>query len=227
MDAEDLRALILSYQQACAAAVAQYDGHIAQYLGDGVLVYFGYPRAHEDDAVRTVRAALSMIDRMKEVNRRLVAEHGVALDIRVGVHTGMVVAGEMGGGATRERLAVGGTPNVAARIQGLAGPGAVVVSEATWRLVEGFFRAEALGLQTLKGVSRPIASYRILSSTRLQSRFEARLSRPLTPLVSREAELGILAKRWEQATDAEGQVVVESPRAAIQERQAALLVGLP
>jgi class 3 adenylate cyclase len=101
VDAEDLRVLILAYQQACAAAIAEYDGHIAQYLGDGVLVYFGYPHAHEDDAVRAVRAGLSMIERMKDVNRRLVAEHGVALEIRVGVHTGPVVAGEMGGARCR------------------------------------------------------------------------------------------------------------------------------
>jgi class 3 adenylate cyclase/tetratricopeptide (TPR) repeat protein len=215
VDVEDLRALILEYQQACASGVAQYGGHIAQYLGDGVLAYFGYPHAHEDDAVRAVRAGLAMIERMKDVNRRLMAEQDLALDIRVGVHTGLVVAGEMGAGATRERLAVGETPNVAARVQGLADPGTVVVSEATWLLVEGFFTAQPLGCQALKGVSRPISTYRILGSTGLTNPFEARLSRSLTPLVSREAELGVLAKRWQQATEAEGQVVIVQGEAGI------------
>jgi len=215
VDVEDLRSLVLSYQQACGSVIAQYDGHIAQYLGDGVLAYFGYPHAHEDDPVRAVRAGLALIERMQDVNRRLVAEYGVALDIRVGVHTGLVVAGEMGTGATRERLAVGETPNVAARVQALADPGTVVVSDATWRLVDGFFTAQPLGSQILKGVSRPVPTYRVLGSTGLANPFEARLSRSLTPLISREVELESLAKRWEQTTEGEGQVVLVQGEAGI------------
>jgi class 3 adenylate cyclase len=158
LDVEDLRSMLLAYQQGCAAAIERYGGHIAQYLGDGVRAYFGYPQAHEDDAVRAVRAALTIIDRMRETSARMVSEHGVGIEIRVGINTGLVVAGEMGAGGTREQLAVGETPNVAARVQGLADPNTVVVSEATWRLIEGFFTAEPLGPQALKGVSRPIAT---------------------------------------------------------------------
>jgi class 3 adenylate cyclase/tetratricopeptide (TPR) repeat protein len=215
MDVEDLRSLLLAYQQACATVIADYDGHIAQYLGDGVLAYFGYPHAHEDDAVRAVRVGLAMIERMQDANRRLAADHGVSLDIRVGIHTGLVVAGEMGAGATREQLAVGETPNVAARIQSLADRQTVVVSDATWRLVDGFFTAQPLGSQALKGVSRPISTYRILGSTGLVNPFEARLARSLTPLISREVELSFLAKRWEQTRDGEGQVVVLQGEAGI------------
>lgn len=208
LDVEDLRSLLLAYQQACAAAIERYGGHIAQYLGDGVLAYFGYPQAHEDDAVRAVRAALTIIDRMRETSARTLSEHGVGLEVRIGVNTGLVVAGEMGAGGTREQLAVGETPNVAARIQGLADPNTMVVSEATWRLVEGFFTAQALGPQSLKGVSRPTPAYRILAPTDATNRFEARLARSLTPLVSRDVELGFIQQRWDQATDGEGQAVL-------------------
>ena len=208
VDVEDLRSLVLAYQQACAAAIERYGGHIAQYLGDGVLAYFGYPQAHEDDAVRAVRAALTIIDRMRETNARMVSEHGVGLEIRVGINTGLVVAGEMGAGGTREQLAVGETPNVAARVQGIADPNTVVVSEATWRLVEGFFTAEPLGPQALKGVGRPIPTYRILTATDATNRFEARLVRSLTPLVSRDVELGFLHQRWDRTNDGEGQAVL-------------------
>jgi class 3 adenylate cyclase/DNA-binding transcriptional ArsR family regulator len=208
VDVEDLRSLVLAYQQACAAAIERYGGHIAQYLGDGVLAYFGYPQAHEDDAVRAVRAALTIIDRMRETNARMVSEHGVGLEIRVGINTGLVVAGEMGAGGTREQLAVGETPNVAARVQGLADPNTVVVSEATWRLIEGFFTAEPLGPQALKGVGRPMPAYRILTATDATNRFEARLARSLTPLVSRDVELGFLQQRWDRTNDGEGQAVL-------------------
>jgi class 3 adenylate cyclase/tetratricopeptide (TPR) repeat protein len=215
LDVEDLRSLLLAYQEACAAAIERYGGHIAQYLGDGVLAYFGYPQAHEDDAVRAVRAALTIIDRMRETSVRTLSEHGVGLEIRIGVNTGLVVAGEMGAGGTREQLAVGETPNVAARIQGLADPNTVVVSEATWRLVEGFFTAQPLGSQSLKGVSRPMLAYRILAATEAANRFEARLARSLTPLVSRDVELAFLQQRWDQATDGEGQAVLLQGEAGI------------
>ena len=137
---------------------------------------------------------------MRETNARLVEEHGVGLEMRIGLHTGVVVVGQRGAGTTRENLAIGETPNVAARMQGLADPGTVVVSDATWRLVDGFFSAEPLGPQVLKGVSRPTPVYRIVATTGVANPFEARITRSLTPLVSRELELAFLAKRWEQAT---------------------------
>ena len=208
IDIEDLRALLLAYQQACASAIERHGGYVAQYLGDGVMAYFGYPRAHEHDAVSAVHAALTIVDGMRETNTRLVAAHGVGLEIRVGVHTGLVVAGEMGAGGTRERLAVGETPNLAARIQGAAEAGTVLVSEATWRLIDGFFTAEATGASVLKGVSQPTALYRIIAPTGVANPFEARATRVLTPLVGRELELSLLQKRWEQCLDGEGQAVL-------------------
>lgn len=215
VDVEDLRSLVLAYQQACAGAIERHGGYVAQYLGDGVLAYFGYPTAHEDDAVRAVRASLTIIESMPEISTRLRSEHGVGLEIRIGLHTGLVVAGEMGAGGTREQLAIGETPNVAARIQGLADPGTIVVSDATWRLVDGFFTAQPLGPQSLKGVSRATPVYRIIAPTEVANPFEARVARSLTPLVSREVELSLLAKRWEQASDGEGQAVLVHGEAGI------------
>jgi class 3 adenylate cyclase/tetratricopeptide (TPR) repeat protein len=215
LDAEDLRTLVLAYQQACVLAIERHGGYVAQYLGDGVLAYFGYPMAHEDDAVRAVRASLTIIESMTEIGARLRSEHGVAFEIRIGLHTGLVVAGEMGAGGTREQLAIGETPNVAARVQGLAEPGTVLVSDATWRLVDGFFTAQPLGPQSLKGVSRATPVYRIIAPTGVGNPFEAHVARSLTPLVGREVELSLLAKRWEQANDGEGQAVLVQGEAGI------------
>ena len=138
-------------------------GHIAQYLGDGLLVYFGYPQAHEDDAQRAVRSGLGMVEAMRTLNTRLAQAHGVRLAVRVGIHTGLVVVGEIGGGGRQEHLALGETPNIAARLQGLAAPDTVVISAATAHLIQGYFAVPALGTQALKGLpshsglSRPAA----------------------------------------------------------------------
>lgn len=216
MDVEDLRAVLLAYQQASAEAVERHGGHVAQYLGDGVMAYFGYPRALEDGAAGAVLAALAIVNRIRQVNERLVSQYGVLLAIRVGLHTGLVVAGDLGAGRTREHLAIGETPNVGARIQGLADPSTVVVSEATWRLVEGFFVAVPLGAQSLRGVGEPVALYRIVGPSGVTNRFEARAAaRPLTPLVSRDIELSLLQKRWELAQDSEGQAVLVQGEAGI------------
>lgn len=209
MDIEDLRSILLAYQQACTTAIEQYGGHVAQYLGDGVLAYFGYPRAHEDDAVRVVRAALTILAEMRGRNAELFAQHGVGVDVRISAHTGVVVAGEMGTGEARERLAVGETPNIAARIQNLAEPGTLVVSDATWKLVEGLFTSTPLGPQALKGIGQLVSLYRIDSATGVTNRFDAlAAARSLTPLVSREAELIWLEKHWQVATEGEGQVIL-------------------
>ena len=131
LDPEELREVVRAYQETCTAVIDRFEGHIAQYLGDGLLVYFGYPLAHEDDAQRAVRAGLGMVEAMERLNTRLERDRGIRLAIRLGSHTGLVVVGEMGRGAQREQLAVGETPNIAARLQGLAEPNTLVVSAAT------------------------------------------------------------------------------------------------
>ncbi|MCZ6860387.1 MAG: AAA family ATPase, partial [Alphaproteobacteria bacterium] len=216
LDPEDLREVIRAYQGACAEAVGRYEGNIAKYIGDGLLVYFGYPQAHEDDARRAVMAGLGIIAGLETLNRRLGASHGVELSVRIGIHTGLVVVGEMGGGETREADAiVGRTPNVAARLEGLAEPNTVAISAATQRLVEGLFECDDLGPQELKGVSKPVRVFRVLGESAAPSRFEATAERGLTPLVGRGEEVDLLSKRWEQARNGESQVVLLSGEAGV------------
>ena len=145
LDPEDLRAVVRAYQDTCAKVIARFDGHIAQYLGDGLLVYFGYPLAHEDDAQRAVRAGLGIVEALGQLNTRLEQERGVHLAVRLGIHTGLVVVGEVGGSTRQEQLALGETPNLAARLQGLAAPNTLVISAATLPLLGGFFACQSLG----------------------------------------------------------------------------------
>ena len=133
LDPEELREVVRAYQAACAEMIGRFEGHIAQYLGDGLLVYFGYPLAHEDDAQRAVRAGLGILEALEQLNTRLTRERGIRLVVRLGIHTGLVVVGEMGAGARYEQLALGETPNLAARLQGLAAPDTVVISATTYR----------------------------------------------------------------------------------------------
>ena len=161
LDPEDLRAVVRAYQEAAAAVIQQYAGHIAQYLGDGLLVYFGYPTAHEDDARRAVHTGLGIVEAMATLNTRLMGQYGVQLAVRLGIHTGPVVVGVMGGGGRHEHLALGETPNIAARLEGLAPPNAVVISAVTARLVRGTFALEDLGTHTLHGVAEPMAISRV------------------------------------------------------------------
>ncbi|MBV8358600.1 MAG: AAA family ATPase, partial [Deltaproteobacteria bacterium] len=208
-DPEELRELIRAYQHACNTAIARFDGHIAKYLGDGLLAYFGYPLAHEDDAQRAVRAALGLVVAIRTLN----AEHGkgVALKVRLGIHTGLVVVGEMGAGEFREQAAiVGDTPNTADRLQEIAAPDTVVISGATYQLVRGLFTCESLGLRALKGLSAPVQVYRVLYESNAQSRFDVAMQSGLTPLVGRESESSILNERWQRARNGEGQVVLIS-----------------
>jgi class 3 adenylate cyclase/predicted ATPase len=215
LDPEDWREVVRAYQETCATVIARFEGHIAQYLGDGLLVYFGYPLAHEDDAQRAVRASLGMVEAMSTCNARLTPTRGFRLDIRVGIHTGLVVVGEMGGGGRHEQLALGDTPNVAARLQGLAAPNTVVISAATHHLVQGYFTMAALGPEVLKGVASPVPLYRILGVSAAQSRLEVASSIGLTPLVGREAEVALLLERWTQSRAGQGQVVLLSGEAGI------------
>jgi predicted ATPase/class 3 adenylate cyclase len=215
LDPEDLRDVVRAYQRICAEVIQRFDGYIAQLLGDGLLVYFGYPQAHEDDAQRAGLASLGILDAMELLNARLEQERGVRLAVRVGVHTGPVVVGTMGGGNRQETLALGDTPNLAARLQGLAAPDTVVVSAATWGLIEGFFTAQALGTHPLKGVEEPLPVYQLLASSGAQTCLDAVAPRGLTPLVGREQEVGLLLERWAQSTEGHGQVVLLSGEAGI------------
>jgi class 3 adenylate cyclase len=215
LDPEDYREVVRAYQTACAEVIQRYSGHIAQYLGDGLLVYFGYPQAHEDEAQRAVRTGLAMVEALRALQPRLDAQYGIRLAIRVGIHTGVVVVGEMGGRGRQEQLALGDTPNIAARLQGLATPDTVVISAATSRLVEGFFTCQALGAQDLKGVSQPLLVYRVVHASAAQTRLDVATPRGLTPLVGRDEEVALVQRRWDQAKTGMGQVVLISGEAGL------------
>ena len=216
LDPEELRDVLRSYQEVCAGAVARFEGHIAKYLGDGLLIYFGYPQAHEDDPQRGVRAGLAIVEEMGVLNARLKADKNIELAVRIGVHTGLVVAGEMGSGDSVEALAiVGETPNISARLQEAAGPNSVVISDIPASLVQGFFIWESLGIHALKGISQPMELSRVYSESGAQTRFDVISTKGLTPLVGREQELGLLMDRWEQVEEGLGQVVLVSGEAGI------------
>ncbi len=207
LDAEDWRDVVTRYQKTCAAEVTRFGGHVAQYLGDGLLIYFGWPTAHEDDPERAIRAGLAILDAMAALNASLAAGDGTRLAVRIGLHTGPVVIGEMGGGAKSEVLALGDTTNVAARVQGAAEPDTVVISAATQRLVAGLFVVEDRGPQALKGVREPVTLYRVVQPSGVRSRLDVAAGR-LTRFVGRDIELATLIDRWERAQDGEGQNVV-------------------
>jgi class 3 adenylate cyclase len=212
LDPEDMGGLLRAFQGAVSLAVARFDGHVAKLMGDGALVYFGYPRAHEDDAERAVRAGLRLV----EAVRNLQQERGLALDVRAGIATGLVVVGElMGEGEARERGVVGETPNLAARLQALAEPGTVVVAASTRRLLGEAFELRALGPQVLKGFADPVPTWMVLRESENLSRFEASQSAAMTPFVGREQEVALLTDRWRDATEGEGQVVLLSGEAGI------------
>jgi predicted ATPase/class 3 adenylate cyclase len=215
LDPEDWREVVQAYQDTCARVIARYDGHIAQYLGDGLLVYLGYPQAHEDDAQRAVRAGLGMVEALGQLNTRLKQERGVELAVRLGIHTGLVVVGEVGGGTRQEQLALGETPNLATRLQGLARPNTVVISAATSQLLGGFFVCQSLGTPFLRGIAQPLEVYQVLYERMARSRLEAAGSTGLTPLVGREQEVALLLERWAQVKDGLGQVVLLSGEAGI------------
>jgi class 3 adenylate cyclase/predicted ATPase len=215
LDPEDLRAVVRGYQDAAAEVIQRYEGHIAQYLGDGLLVYFGYPLAHEDDARRAVHAGLGMVQAIAALNTRLTAQYGVELAVRLGIHTGPVVVGQMGGGERHEHLALGETPNIAARLQALAPAGAVVISAVTARLVRDTFALENLGTHTLHGVAEPMMISRVRGLLATPSRDEEFVAPGVPLLVGRDEEVGLLRRRWEQSKARHGQVVLLSGEAGI------------
>jgi len=215
LDPEELREVVRAYQDTCAKVIARFEGHIAQLLGDGLLVYFGYPRAHEDDAQRAVRAGLGIVEALGQLNTRLTDERRVQLAVRLGCHTGLVVVGEMGSGTRQEQLALGETPNLAARLQGMAAPNTLVVSAATFQLLGGFFACQPLGTSLLKGFVQPVEVYRVLYESMARSRLEAAGGSGLTPFVGRGQEVGVLRERWGQVKEGSGHVVLLSGEAGI------------
>jgi len=207
LDPEEMAEVLRTYQSAVAGAIGRFEGHVAKYMGDGVLAYFGYPRAHEDEAERAVRAGLAAVAAVHSLG----SGHGETLAARVGIATGSVVVGELiGEGAAREETVVGDTPNLAARLQTLAEPGTVVISARTRELIGGLFELAELGLQILKGFPVPVRAWRVVGEGAAESRFEALHGAGLTPLVGREHEIGLLLEQWERAKEGEGQVVLLS-----------------
>jgi len=181
LDPEDLREVVRGYQRVCSEVITRFDGHIAQLLGDGLLVYFGYPQAHEDDAQRAVRAGLGILAAIEDLNKELKRAKALQLAIRLGIHTGLVVVGAMGGAGRQEQLALGETPNIASRIEGMVEANTVAMSEASYRLVQGYFDCEALGAQTLRGVAQPLNVYHVLRESGVYSRLDIARTRGLTP----------------------------------------------
>jgi class 3 adenylate cyclase len=203
MDPEDLRELISAYHKCVAEVVRRFDGFVAKYLGDGVLVYFGYPQAHEDDPERAVRAGLELVTAVTALKTR------ASLQTRVGIATGLVVVGDLiGSGEAQERGIVGETPNLAARLQGVAEPNMIVIAEGTRKLLGNLFELEDFGAKDLKGIAGPVQAWAALRASSVESRFEALHTGSLTPLVGREGELALLLERWSRAKDGDGQVVL-------------------
>jgi class 3 adenylate cyclase/predicted ATPase len=215
LDPEEFREVVLAYQETCAKVIARYEGHIGNYLGDGLLIYFGYPRAHEDDAQRAVRAGLGIVEAMAQLNARLTEERGLSLDVRLGCHTGLVVVDDVADDTRHDQQAFGETLNVAARLQGVAAPNALVIGPLTYQLLGGLFVCESLGTPALKGVAHPLEVYQVLYESTARSRLEVLGRTGLTPLVGREPEVALLQERWAQAVNGEGQVVLLSGEAGI------------
>ena len=210
MDPEDLREVISGYQKCVAETVQRFGGFVAKYMGDGVLVYFGYPQAHEDDAERAVRAGLQLVAAITAL------KSSVPLRTRIGIATGLVVVGDLiGSGASQEQAIVGETPNLAARLQGVAEPNSVVIAESTRKLIGNLFELQDLGAQDLKGIEGPVRAWAALRPRSVESRFDAFHATGLTELVGREEELELLLRRWSKAKSGEGQVVLFSGEAGI------------
>jgi class 3 adenylate cyclase len=212
LDPEEWHGVVQHYQRVCATVISRYDGYIAQYLGDGLLIYFGYPVAHEDAARRAVRTGLEIIAALQH---SALEAPSPPLHVRVGIHTGLVVLEDLGAGERIERLALGETPNIAARVQSLAAPDTVTVSRATQRLIEGYFECQPLGAHALKGVATPMAVYRVLQEAQAASHLDVAAARGLTPLVGRAGELELLLACWKAVKAGQGRVALVHGEAGI------------
>ena len=212
LDPEDMRDVIRAYQNMVAGEVARFEGHVAKFMGDGVLAYFGWPRAHEDEAERAARSGLSILHAIAVMT----TPQGEPLAARIGIATGLVVVGDLvGEGAAQEEAVVGDTPNLAARLQALAEPGQMVVAEATRRLLGDAFDLTNLGTHTLKGISEPTTAFAVLAERSTESRFAARSTGSILPLIGRDEEIALLMERWRQARAGEGQMVLLTGEAGI------------
>src|ERR671911_1706660 len=212
LDPEDLREVVHAFQACVAAVVERFEGTVAKYMGDGVLAYFGYPGAHEDDPERAVRAGLKLVHAVPKLRIR----PDVELQARVGIATGEVVVGDLvGQGSAEEHAAIGETPNLVARLYALGEPGSVIIGRRTRRLVGDLFEGASLGVHHLKGFSEPVQAWRVIGEGFAESRFEALRGASLTPLVGRDHELGLLLERWHRAKEGHGQVVLLSGEAGI------------
>jgi class 3 adenylate cyclase/predicted ATPase len=208
LDAEDFREVLDAYRQVCDRAIERFGGYTAEYVGDGVVAYFGFPRAHEDDAQRGVHAALGILDGLVALNPHLRDAFGVSLEIRIGLHSGVVIAGATGAAGLRSQLdIVGEMPHIAARLESIAPPGSVVISDATRDLVDGYFEIESLGQKALKGISRLVGVHRVLRPTGAVGRLEVARARRLTPVIGRRRELALLEEAWRQVAGEQGAVV--------------------
>ena len=204
MDPEDLREVISAYQKCVAVTVRRFGGFVAQYMGDGAFIYFGYPQAHEYDAEQAIRAGLELVKAVSALKAH------ATLQTRVGIATGLVVVGDPIGSGDAQERAVGEMPNLAARLQSIAGPNTVVIAESTRKLVGNLFQLEDLGAKDLRGISGPVRAWAALSTSGIESRFEALHASGLTELIGREEELELLVRRWSKAKTGEGQVVLLS-----------------
>ena len=212
LDPEDMREVIAAYQKCVSETVRRFGGFVAKYMGDGVLVYFGYPQAHEHDAERAVQAGLGLVEAAPKLNTAA----GVPLQVRVGIATGLVVVGDLiGAGSAQEQAVVGETPNLAARLQGLAEPNTVVIAEGTRRLLGNLFELQDLGAKDIKGIGGPVRAWAALRASSVESRFDALHTTGLTALVGREEEFELLLRRWSRAKTGQGQVVLVSGEAGI------------
>ena len=208
LDPEDMSVVIKNYQNTVAGIVSRYEGHVAKYMGDGVLCYFGWPVAHEDDAKRAARCGLEITQSIADMQ----APDGQGLSARAGIATGLVVVGDLiGEGAAQEETVVGDAPNLAARLQAFAAPGELLVSDTTRQLIQNTFVTESLGALDVKGLDAPVTAWRVLSVRSLESRFEDEDLDPILPMIGRSHELGLIMERWHRAIAGEGQLTVLEP----------------
>jgi TOMM system kinase/cyclase fusion protein len=209
LDPEELRETLAAYHRVCATVVRRFEGHIQDYSGDGIMVYFGFPLAHEDDAQRAVRSGLGIVEAVEQLNSSLQTEQSIDLHVRIGIDTGLVVAGALAADEGLETTtAVGVTPNVAARLQALAAPDSVVISAAAYRLIAGYFDCRELGFHTIRGISQPMAIYHVLHESGARTRLDIAAQRGLPPMQGRDGELDTLADRWAQARAGHGGVAL-------------------
>ena len=208
LDPEELRETLAAYHRVCSTVVRRFEGHTHNYLGDGIMVYFGFPSAHEDDAQRAVRSGLGIVEAVEQLNSRLQSEYGIDLHVRIGIDTGLVVAGALAADEGIEDEAVGVPPNIAARLQALAAPDSVVISAAAYRLIAGYFDCRDLGFHTIRGISQSMAIYHVLHGSGARTRLDVAARRGLPPMQGRDDELATLADRWAQARAGQGGVAL-------------------